>query len=665
MDNWDHRKLLLFGGKGGVGKTTTAAAVSLILADRNRDRRLLVISTDPAHSLGDSLGRQLSGQVTAMPGVPNLFAQELDAPRLFEEFKALHGHEMKTLTERGTYLDMKDIEDFMSLSLPGMDEVMAIIEVAKLLKAGKFDLIILDTAPTGHTLRMLALPHCMEDWIRVMELTQGKHRYLARQFAGRYQKDAADLFLETMLLDMKMVDALLKNPETTEFVPVTIPEQMSLQETLRLVEALEKNHIPVRNIMVNRVREEHDCPYCIARKIEQDKTMTQMDLAFARYRLRKLPLLPTQVKGMKDLAFFGRLIFSDNRPELPVHLVVAAAENEEAALPVGSLDDLIVKNPQFLLFGGKGGVGKTSVSAATALYYSLRFPEKKILLFSTDPARSLSDSLRQSVTDRITPIRLSGGISQVGSTNLFAIEIDAVALFHQLKTEYVESVEEMFSKLLKGGVDVKFDREVLTALISLSPPGLDEAMALKEIMDLHGNGEFDYFILDTAPTGHLLRFLSTPNLIRSWLNTLFGVMIKYKGMIRLDRVVDRLLELSRGLRKIRNLFEDPQKTLFVGVTIPETMAILETRRLFDELANLRITASHLIVNMISPSGKCRFCRQKRNEQQGFIRQIRQEFSSFALAELPLFPHEMTGVDNLRKISDLLYDGKAMSAGNSA
>ena len=214
----ENLRLILFGGKGGVGKTTMAAMTALYLARTSQGRKkILIISTDPAHSLSDSLGMPIGDRVTPVSyspksevrsptwevreqepeaektsdmGLrtsdnPNLYARELDAAELIDQFKRKNQAVMGKLAERGTYFDQEDITDFLDLSLPGMDEVMAIIEMAQLLKRQDFDTLIVDTAPTGHTVRMLNLPEQMKKWIEVMDLMQHKHRYMFRHFTGK------------------------------------------------------------------------------------------------------------------------------------------------------------------------------------------------------------------------------------------------------------------------------------------------------------------------------------------------------------------------------------------------------------------------------------------------------------------------------------------------
>jgi len=136
-------RLLLFGGKGGVGKTTASASTALELALRHLERSLLLVSTDPAHSLQDSF----SG---AQPP-PNLKVLELDAQAYLHDFQEKNRQRLREIASRGTFLDEEDINRFMELSLPGMDELMAFLKISRWVKEGTYDGIIMDTAPTGHT----------------------------------------------------------------------------------------------------------------------------------------------------------------------------------------------------------------------------------------------------------------------------------------------------------------------------------------------------------------------------------------------------------------------------------------------------------------------------------------------------------------------------------
>ena len=139
-------RFIFFGGKGGVGKTTSAVAGALVLAERNPNNKILLVSTDPVHSVGDSFDQHIGDRVVPVQGVDHLFAREADAERLLAEFKLKNGPVLAKIADRGTYFDKEDIRSFLELSLPGMDEFMAILELMDLVKARQSDVIIMDTA---------------------------------------------------------------------------------------------------------------------------------------------------------------------------------------------------------------------------------------------------------------------------------------------------------------------------------------------------------------------------------------------------------------------------------------------------------------------------------------------------------------------------------------
>lgn len=657
-------RLILFGGKGGVGKTTMAAAAAVHLAQSYcNEKKVLVISTDPAHSLGDSLGIELGDEVTP---VTNLFARELDAVKLGNRFKRKNEDVIKKLADRGTYFDQQDITEFFNLSLPGMDEVMAVIEIANIFKEGIYDILIVDTAPTGHTVRMLSLPEQMLRWIEFMDLMQQKHRFMSVQFSGKsYVKDECDFFIDKLSSDIKSVKNLLSDGQTTRFVPVTIPEPMATSETKRLLSALKKNNIPVMEIIVNRVVDAHKCAFCAAKQEDQRQSLSEIKETFSQYSLIKVPLFPNEIRGVEELKALADYLMGISRPhEFPK--AVVSIEETQACL---ALDP----NLEFVLFGGKGGVGKTSLASAAALHLAQCNPDKNILIFCTDPAHSLSDSFKLTIGDKITPIQGAGDSGQGARgqrsegrgqglmtndqcqmTNLFALEINADKLFEDFKQDFKKEIEEMFDKFLGGGVDIKFDREVMTELLTLAPPGLDEIMALDKMMDLRKEGKFDIFILDTSPTGHLIRFLELPDMVREWLNAFFRLLLKYKGVVRLAKAAEKALAMSKNVRKIQEAFIDSKRTLFVSVTIAEAMGLLELERLVSALDNAKINCGGIIVNMVIPQTDCNFCSSKRVEQAGYIKKIHSIFPSRTITNVPMFPHEVRGIDDLHKIGEIIF-----------
>ena len=148
-------QFILFGGKGGVGKTTMAVATALELA---RDQKVLLFTTDPAPSLADSFGQAIGNEPTAVVGTRNLFAMEMDAGKALAEFKEQYGGEILDILQQGTYLADEETEEILHLDIPGLDEVMSLKKIIDFMENADYQLYIVDTAPTGHTLRLLMVP---------------------------------------------------------------------------------------------------------------------------------------------------------------------------------------------------------------------------------------------------------------------------------------------------------------------------------------------------------------------------------------------------------------------------------------------------------------------------------------------------------------------------
>ncbi|MBI2219422.1 MAG: ArsA family ATPase [Candidatus Rokubacteria bacterium] len=250
---------------------------------------------------------------------------------------------------------------------------------------------------------------------------------------------------------------------------------------------------------------------------------------------------------------------------------------------------------QLLIFGGKGGVGKTTLACATALRLAAERPDREVLLVSTDPAPSVSVCLDQTVGPEPTRV----------CTGLAAMEIDAQTEFETLKRQYAAELERVLASVLPN-LDLTFDRHVMERILDLSPPGLDEVMALSRAAELLAAGTYDLLVLDAAPTGHLVRLLEMPELIDRWLKVLFEVLLKYRNVLRLPDVSERLVRLSRNLKRVRALLADPRRAALYTVTIPTEMAYEETRDLLAACERL-VSAPVVFINLTTPGSDCPLC----------------------------------------------------------
>ncbi|MBT9151484.1 MAG: Arsenical pump-driving ATPase [candidate division WS2 bacterium] len=432
---------------------------------------------------------------------------------------------------------------------------------------------------------------------------------------------------------------------------MTIPEPMSIYEIERLVQLLEKARIPVNSVIANRIIiEDNKCHFCLPRKKEQEKYVKEIEEKFGSYNLLKMPLFSREIRGIEDLTLYGEILFGEDGvgAGLAPALFDRATARIAPTTTKGGLDDLLEKNLKLIIFGGKGGVGKTSIASAAALQLARHNKEKKVLIFSTDPVHALSDSFDQQIGDKPRQV-------QDGTGNLYALELDASQMLDDLKEEYRGDIDEAFDKFVSSGVDIKFDKEVMEELFTLSPPGLEELMALKKIIELMKTSDYDFFIMDSAASGHLLRFLETPGIVREWLKTAFRLLMKYQGVINLSRIhsVESLLDLSRDVRKIQETLANPETTEFVMITIPEEMGIREMEDLSSALRNLKIPYSHTIINMIISLSGCNFCTAKRQEQQKYIQSIESKVNN-GIIYMPLFPHGVRGKEGLNQLAEIMF-----------
>ncbi len=303
----DVLKLILFGGKGGVGKTTCASSAGLYLAKEGF--KTLVISTDPAHSLSDSLGQKIGDQIKGVEGVKNLSVLEVNAQKALSQFKVKYESQIKKIFDTSTYLDQEDIDSIFALPIPGIDEVMGFKTIVDLIEEAKFDKYIVDTAPTGHALRLLTLPELLDEWIKVLAKMRWKYRYMVESFSGKYNPDEGDDFLVEMKKTVKKIEGLLKDQNKCEFIAVTIPEDMAILETERLINNLNKYGIKLKQLVVNNVLELRDCEFCRERSNAQEEYIKQIRRKFSNLKTTIMPLQPREVKGIESLDNFKGFLF--------------------------------------------------------------------------------------------------------------------------------------------------------------------------------------------------------------------------------------------------------------------------------------------------------------------------------------------------------------------
>jgi len=300
-------KLIIFGGKGGVGKTSCAIATALALS---ANFKTLLISTDPAHSLSDCLEQPVGFnlvQVTA-----NLSAIEVVAERALEVFVNENHSVLKKLLETSTNLDNQDIDELLTLSIPGIDEVMSFKTIIDYIEEGQFDKYVVDTAPTGHALRLIASPGMLDQWIKVAARMRWKYRYMITSFSGSYQQDEVDALLLSLKKTVKRIEKILGDNTQCEFIPVCIPEAMAILETGRLLAKLGSSGIVSRQMVVNNVMASEGCDFCMKRKAGQLPYLREINEKYSQLNRVEIPMFAGEIKGLDALKCLKTCLFEND-----------------------------------------------------------------------------------------------------------------------------------------------------------------------------------------------------------------------------------------------------------------------------------------------------------------------------------------------------------------
>jgi arsenite/tail-anchored protein-transporting ATPase len=330
-------QFILFGGKGGVGKTTMAASSAVTFARHNPKKRILIFTTDPAPSLADSFEQRMSSDPVQVEGFTNLWALEISAKKELEKFKKQYGSDILDILQEGTYLSAEENEEIFSLDIPGLDEVMGLKKITDFMdategegqrsevKSQMFDTYILDTAPTGHTLRLLTLPELLDDWIKFLARLRWKYHAMVRQLSrGREERvESADEFLLEMKRTVKKVQALLRDPDKTTFVAVTIPEAMGVEETKDLIANLKLSAIPIQHVIINNIvpdftngvaKESEGVKFLQKRRSLQSRYVSSIKKSFPDLTVTEIELEADEVKGAERLLSLGKKLFPTQTP---------------------------------------------------------------------------------------------------------------------------------------------------------------------------------------------------------------------------------------------------------------------------------------------------------------------------------------------------------------
>src|SRR5438105_14557757 len=356
-------QLSFFIGKGGVGKTTVSSAYAAYIAQKHPRRPVLLVSTDPAHSLSDIFQQPLPAVAHRARGSKGkLLLWQINAQTQFKKFLDHYREGIFTLLESGTIFSRQEIEPLLSTTLPGMAEIAALLAIHDALTSGDYDEIVVDTAPIGHTQRLFEMPEHFARFLDFLDVAGSRDRLLTETFGG--SAPARNFFLAEWRHMVETVEQALRDKEA-RLVLVTTGETFSLREAVRSAHALAEgpSRLRITGIVLNRVAGRETaakCKFCAQRRRAADAAKRFLRRHFARVPLWSGEDSGSPLAGAEELAKFGAHVFAGQRapaPRLP----------KSAAVEIGLRE---IRWPRLStplsLTVGKGGVGKTTISAALA-----------------------------------------------------------------------------------------------------------------------------------------------------------------------------------------------------------------------------------------------------------------------------------------------------------
>ena len=582
FDALSSRHVLLFGGKGGVGKTTISAAAALHFS---QSRQTILFTTDPASNLADLF----SNPETQQPS--NLTIETLRAEELYSEFLKENLANFLELGDRGTYLDKEELRRFFELSLPGVDELMAWMRIGELAEQNPSAMVIVDTAPTGHTLRMLGAAEHFRQFAAALDSMQAKHRDMVRQFTRRDVRDAIDEFIDAFEGRARLRRELLTDASQSAFVPVMLSEPWVVEQTKRLIDEVRSDGIDVPLVVLNRTAADCDCQRC-RRQAKRDDEARK---TFAALRFVDAPRSCTPLDSAERIARWSAQVLSR-----------ADGEGSPAQARGGSFASLRI-NGRLMFLAGKGGVGKTTCAASIALQIAQQNPNERFTVLSVDPAHSLRDVFAR----------------EKAPSNLAVEMIDTREKWRRFRDSLGEEIERAVGALAPKGMTIAYDTDAMRKLVEIAPPGADELFAITRLADLIADESQRAIVVDTAPTGHFLRLIDLPKTAGEWVKEFMRILLRYRELIPPGSLGEELIRASRALHSVDQTLRSDDCGVVV-VTRPERVVIAESKRLIKAVQQHGMRVTTVIANYVTPENDCSCDRQMRKYELEALAQLGQD-----------------------------------------
>ncbi|WP_435095100.1 arsenical pump-driving ATPase [Halorubrum sp. N11] len=617
----DDTEFVFFSGKGGVGKSTVSCATATWLADN--DYETLLVTTDPAPNLSDIFGQTIGHEVTAIDGIENLSAIEIDPDTAAEEYRQETIEPMRELLGEE---EIKTVEE--QLNSPCVEEIAAFDNFVDFMDSPEYDAVVFDTAPTGHTIRLMELP---SDWNA--ELEKGGSTCIGPAASMEDKKRDYERAIDT-----------LQDDERTSFAFVGKPEDSSIDEIERSASDLAELGIESQLLVLNGYLPESVCedPFFEGKRDDEQAVIERAREEFDADATATYPLQPGEIAGLDLLADVGGVLYDG--AEATVEVGSATDVDTDQSIDVESLADPASVAEQvtpsgdetrYLFFTGKGGVGKSTVAATSAT--KLAEAGYETLVVTTDPAAHLEDIFGEPVGHEPT---------SVGQANLDAARIDQEKALEEYREQVLDHVTEMYEE--KDDTQIDVDAAISNVEEELESPCAEEMAALEKFVSYFDEDGYDIVVFDTAPTGHTLRLLELPSDWKGFMD--LGSLTKGAAPAKGDQY-DEVIETMK----------DPDRSSFAFVMYPEYTPMMEAYRAAEDLRDqVGIETAFVVANYLLPEeyGDNAFFANRRAQQEKYLGEIKERFETpmmlaplrrdepIGLAELSAFSDEITGIADI-------------------
>ena len=608
----EETEFVFFSGKGGVGKSTVSCATATWLADN--DYETLLVTTDPAPNLSDIFGQEIGHEVTAINDIENLSAIEIDPDTAAEEYR------QETIEPMRQLLDDEQLETVEEqLNSPCVEEIAAFDNFVDFMDSPEYDIVVFDTAPTGHTIRLMELP---SDWNA--ELEKGGSTCIGPAASMEERKQDYERAIDT-----------LQDDEKTSFAFVGKPEDSSVDEIERSASDLGELGIESQLLIINGYLPESVCedPFFEGKREDEQAVIERARTEFGADAMATYPLQPGEIAGLDLLADVGGVLYDGD--EATVDVGTATDVDAETTVDFESMADTEAVAEQlqpgdetrYLFFTGKGGVGKSTIASTAAT--KLAEAGHETLVVTTDPAAHLEDIFGEQVGHEPT---------SVGQANLDAARIDQEKALEEYRTQVLDHVTEMYEDKEDTQIDV--DAAIANVEEELESPCAEEMAALEKFVSYFDEDGYDIVVFDTAPTGHTLRLLELPSDWKGFMD--LGSLTKGAAPAKGDQY-DEVIETMK----------DPEQSTFAFVMYPEYTPMMEAYRAAADLKDqVGIETSLVVANYLLPEkyGDNAFFENRRAQQAEYLGEISDRFD-VPMMLAPLRQDEPVGLDALRAFGE--------------